>query len=171
MTSVLPATRPPARRSSAGPVRLVRRVLASDLVDKLTAPHGIDRYLELVDPSWTVRDAPHASTAPATVGACGLPTTELASESDGLDQRAGTDPVTFGRTGTTVAAAGTLLETAEAAGLNPKFGCRRGICGTCTTTKTAGVVRQVVTGVESGAGSEPIRLCVSQACGPVALDL
>lgn len=79
--------------------------------------------------------------------------------------------VAFNRTGTTVAATGTLLETAEAAGLAPKFGCRRGICGTCTTTKTAGQVRNVISGELSATDAEPIRICVSQACGEVAVEL
>ncbi len=79
--------------------------------------------------------------------------------------------VRFERAGTAVPATGTLLETAEAAGLAPKFGCRRGICGTCTSTKTAGVVRNVVTGEASSADAAPIRLCVSVACGDVAVDL
>ena len=35
---------------------LVRRVLTSSLVDSLTAPHGVDRYLELVDPRWAVNE-------------------------------------------------------------------------------------------------------------------
>ncbi|QXC59296.1 ferredoxin reductase [Aquihabitans sp. G128] len=84
---------------------------------------------------------------------------------------AGDGIVAFERSGTRVAASGTLLETAEAAGLSPAFGCRRGICGTCTTTKTAGVVRNVVTGEASAADAEPIRLCVSVACGEVAVAL
>lgn len=42
---------------------MVRRALASDLVDKLAAPHGIDRYLELVDPRWVVREARAEVTA------------------------------------------------------------------------------------------------------------
>lgn len=83
----------------------------------------------------------------------------------------GDGAVAFNRSGRTVAAAGTLLETAEAAGLSPAFGCRRGICGTCTTTKTSGVVRNVVTGDESAVDAAPIRLCVSVACGEVAVDL
>jgi ferredoxin-NADP reductase len=33
------------------------RVLASPLVDLLTGPHGVDRYTELLDPTWTVHDA------------------------------------------------------------------------------------------------------------------
>ena len=46
--------------------------------------------------------------------------------------------ITFGRTGTTVANTGaTLLEQAEAAGLTPAFGCRMGICFSCTATKKA----------------------------------
>ena len=36
--------------------RLVRRALTSSLVGSLTAPHGVDRYLELVDPRWTVNE-------------------------------------------------------------------------------------------------------------------
>ena len=79
--------------------------------------------------------------------------------------------VSFERSGLTVAAGATILETAEAAGLTPKYGCRRGICGTCTTTKTSGQVRNVVTGVTSAADTEPIRLCVSVACGEVAVQL
>ena len=35
---------------------------------------------------------------------------------------------------------GTLLELAEAAGLNPDFGCRSGICGTCATRIKCGTV-------------------------------
>jgi ferredoxin-NADP reductase len=35
---------------------LVRKVLASSTVDALTAPHGIDRYLELVDPRWSINE-------------------------------------------------------------------------------------------------------------------
>jgi ferredoxin-NADP reductase len=33
---------------------LTRRVLGSALVDLLTGPHGVDRYTELVDPTWTL---------------------------------------------------------------------------------------------------------------------
>jgi ferredoxin-NADP reductase len=79
--------------------------------------------------------------------------------------------VGFERSGLRARAAGTVLETAEAAGLRPAFGCRRGICGTCTTTKTSGVVRNVVTGVESAADAEPIRLCVSVPLAEVVVDL
>jgi stearoyl-CoA 9-desaturase NADPH oxidoreductase len=36
---------------------LTRRVLASPLVDLLTGPHGVDRYTELVAPTWTAGEA------------------------------------------------------------------------------------------------------------------
>lgn len=36
---------------------LVRRVLGSNLVDLLTGPHGVDRYTELLQPTWTLEQA------------------------------------------------------------------------------------------------------------------
>lgn len=36
---------------------LKKRVLGSGLVDLLTGPHGVDRYTELVDPTWTSGEA------------------------------------------------------------------------------------------------------------------
>ncbi|CAN5742542.1 ferredoxin reductase [soil metagenome] len=36
---------------------LVKRVLGSSLVDLLTGPHGVDRYTELVEPTWTQGNA------------------------------------------------------------------------------------------------------------------
>jgi stearoyl-CoA 9-desaturase NADPH oxidoreductase len=36
---------------------VARRVLSSDLVDLLTGPHGVDRYTELVTPTWTTGEA------------------------------------------------------------------------------------------------------------------
>ncbi len=37
--------------------RLRDRVLRSSLVDLLTGPHGVDRYTELVEPTWTLGEA------------------------------------------------------------------------------------------------------------------
>jgi ferredoxin len=67
--------------------------------------------------------------------------------------------------------AGTLLEQAEAAGLEPEFGCRMGICHTCTCRKTAGAVRDVRTGEVSDEEDEDIQLCVSVPAGDVALEI
>jgi len=44
-----------SRRSFARTFR--DRILGSDLVDLLTGPHGVDRYTELVDPTWTKGEA------------------------------------------------------------------------------------------------------------------
>ncbi|MFC7672880.1 flavin reductase family protein [Mycolicibacterium sp. GCM10028919] len=38
-------------------LRLRDRVLRSSLVDLLTGPHGVDRFTELVEPTWTLGDA------------------------------------------------------------------------------------------------------------------
>jgi ferredoxin-NADP reductase len=66
---------------------------------------------------------------------------------------------------------GTLLEQAEAAGLSPKFGCRMGICHTCTCRKAAGAVRNLRTGEVSEEENEDIQLCISAPAGDVALEL
>jgi ferredoxin-NADP reductase len=78
----------------------------------------------------------------------------------------------FTRTGDAVPiTTGTLLEQAEAAGLTPEFGCRMGICHTCTTRKSAGAVRNVLTGDISAEDDEDIQLCVSVPAGDVALEI
>jgi stearoyl-CoA 9-desaturase NADPH oxidoreductase len=66
---------------------------------------------------------------------------------------------------------GTLLEQAESAGLAPRFGCRMGICRTCTCRKAAGAVRNVLTGKVSEVPDEDIQLCVSVPAGDVTLDI
>jgi stearoyl-CoA 9-desaturase NADPH oxidoreductase len=78
----------------------------------------------------------------------------------------------FLRSGSTAPiATGSLLEQAEAAGLSPAFGCRMGICRTCTCRKSAGAVRNVITGELSADEDEDIQLCVSVPAGDVALEL
>jgi stearoyl-CoA 9-desaturase NADPH oxidoreductase len=68
-------------------------------------------------------------------------------------------------------AGGSLLEQVEAAGLTPEFGCRMGICHTCTCRKTAGAVRDMRTGAISDEEDEDIQLCVSVPAGDVALQI
>ncbi len=65
----------------------------------------------------------------------------------------------------------TLLESAEAAGLSPDYGCRAGICRTCLCRKTHGAVRNLITGLSSGQADEWIQLCVSVAESDLELDL
>jgi len=64
-----------------------------------------------------------------------------------------------------------LLDAAELAGMKPKFGCRSGICRSCTCRKLSGTVRDNRTGRQSGPGDELIQLCISTACSAVTLAL
>ena len=70
-----------------------------------------------------------------------------------------------------VASGQSLLDGAEAAGLQPRFGCRRGICRTCQCRKLSGSVLNVLTGLPSGAGEEWIQLCISTPQSAVDLAL
>jgi ferredoxin-NADP reductase len=64
-----------------------------------------------------------------------------------------------------------LLEQAEAAGLNPEHGCRMGICHTCSCRKTAGTVKNLSTGEVSSTDEEDIQICVSAPVGDVAVEI
>jgi stearoyl-CoA 9-desaturase NADPH oxidoreductase len=65
----------------------------------------------------------------------------------------------------------TILDAAEAAGLQPKFGCRRGICRTCQCKKLSGTVTNLLTGQISGPGEELIQLCISSPQSALELAL
>jgi ferredoxin-NADP reductase len=65
----------------------------------------------------------------------------------------------------------TLLEQAEALGLRPEFGCRMGICFSCTARKTEGTVRNVMSGKESSEPDEDIQICVSAAVGDCEIEI
>lgn len=81
--------------------------------------------------------------------------------------------VRFERSGLQVESEGNrrLLEEAEEAGLNPRYGCRMGICHQCSCRKHSGVVINQQTGQASGHGDELVQLCISVPQGPVSLDL
>lgn len=64
---------------------------------------------------------------------------------------------------------GNLLQRAEQSGLQPKFGCRRGICMQCLCQKKSGRVRNLLTGEISDAGPGHIQLCISEAVSPLEL--
>src|SRR5579884_345464 len=90
----------------------------------------------------------------------------------GAGVAAGEGTLHFLHSGRSVPAqAGTLLEQAEAAGLTPAFGCRMGICHTCTCRKAAGTVRNLLTGELHDGEDEDIQLCISAPAGDVALEL
>ncbi len=64
-----------------------------------------------------------------------------------------------------------LLEQAEAAGLTPPYGCRMGICFSCTQRKPAGTVRNLSSGALSTEPDTDIQLCVTVPVGDVTIDL
>jgi ferredoxin-NADP reductase len=65
----------------------------------------------------------------------------------------------------------TLLEQAENAGLTPEFGCRMGICFTCTKVKTSGCTRNVRTGELHSDPDTEVQLCISAPVGDVVIDI
>jgi ferredoxin-NADP reductase len=80
--------------------------------------------------------------------------------------------VRFARAGRDAENSGaTLLEQAEALGLTPEYGCRMGICFSCTARKTEGTVRNVVTGARSSLPDEDVQVCVSQPVGDCVIEL
>ena len=102
----------------------------------------------------------------------------LQSESFGrraapVDPNAAEHEILFGNTEQvfTVQAGQSLLDGAEAAGLQPKFGCRRGICRTCQCKKLSGTVTNLLTGQVSGPGEELIQLCISTPQSAIEIEL
>jgi ferredoxin len=60
-----------------------------------------------------------------------------------------------------------LLESAEDAGARPVYGCRIGMCKTCSCTKVSGVVRDLVTGAIDDQPNTQIRICVTEPLSAV----
>ncbi|PTR31926.1 ferredoxin-NADP reductase [Rhodococcus sp. OK519] len=80
--------------------------------------------------------------------------------------------VSFTRSGVTTENTGTsLLEQAEAAGLQPEYGCRMGICFSCTAVKRSGRTRNVRTGETHDDPDQSIQLCISAPVGDVEIDV
>jgi len=81
--------------------------------------------------------------------------------------------VTFQRKGTVVAwdpACATLLDFAEAQGLEPDFSCRAGICATCLCDLVAGEVDYVTEPLEEPEAGK-VLICCSRPRGDVTIGL
>lgn len=65
----------------------------------------------------------------------------------------------------------TLLVEAEQAGLNPKYGCRIGICRSCQCRKRSGTTQNLLTGEINSEPDQLIQLCISAARSDLQLDL
>jgi ferredoxin len=64
-----------------------------------------------------------------------------------------------------------LLEQAEAAGLTPQYGCRMGICFSCTAVRRTGCTRNVRTGETNSDPDQAIQLCINVPVGDVTIDI
>ncbi|RDI63708.1 ferredoxin reductase [Nocardia pseudobrasiliensis] len=79
---------------------------------------------------------------------------------------------TFSASGVRADNAGTsLLEQAESAGLTPEYGCRMGICFSCTAVKRSGCTRDLRSGELHNDPDQSIQLCVSAAVGDVDIEI
>jgi ferredoxin len=81
--------------------------------------------------------------------------------------------ITFQTSGKTAEADGatTILEAGESVGVGMPYGCRMGICHTCTLTLVSGTVRDLRSGDEFGQPNEPVQTCVTAAVGDCVLDI
>jgi ferredoxin-NADP reductase len=81
--------------------------------------------------------------------------------------------ITFRNSNKTIEADGatTVLEAGEQAGVGMPYGCRMGICHTCTVTLVSGTIRDLRSGDEFGQPNEPVQTCVTAAVGDCTLDI
>jgi ferredoxin-NADP reductase len=81
--------------------------------------------------------------------------------------------ITFRTTGRTaqVDGATTVLEAGEEAGVGMPYGCRMGICHTCTLTLVSGTVRDLRSGNEFSQPNEQVQTCVTVPVGDCTLDI
>lgn len=64
-----------------------------------------------------------------------------------------------------------LLEQLENAGISVPYGCRQGICNTCTCVRNSGTTADTFSGAVDSEPSQIIKLCVSRAATNIELDL
>jgi len=81
--------------------------------------------------------------------------------------------VVFEKSGKEVDADGAtpLMEAGEEVGIEMPFGCRMGICHTCTVPLVSGRVRDLRNGEEHAEPNESIQTCVSVAVGDCVLSI
>ena len=81
--------------------------------------------------------------------------------------------ITFRNSGKSIEADGatTVLEAGESAGVGMPYGCRMGICHTCTLTLVEGRVRDLRNGDEFDQRNEQVQTCVTAAVGDCTFDI
>jgi ferredoxin-NADP reductase len=65
----------------------------------------------------------------------------------------------------------TVLEAGEKAGVGMPYGCRVGICHTCTVTKISGTMRDLRNGDEYDQPNEQVQTCVTVPVGACTLNI
>jgi len=81
--------------------------------------------------------------------------------------------ITFRNSNKSIEADGatTVLEAGEQAGVGMPYGCRMGICHTCTLTLVSGRVRDLRNGDEFDQTNEQVQTCVTAAVGDCTFDI
>lgn len=121
------------------------------------APKSLDRLVFITDPD--ARAIPEKLPVAKAAGSAGV--------------ASGVDEVVFARSGVTAAWDGTaksILELAEAAGLDPEFSCREGICSTCMCSVTEGQLDYVTEPLDTPPRGKAL-ICCTKPVGRVVLDL
>ena len=90
---------------------------------------------------------------------------------DNVNDQDPTSRIRFARSGTEISSSGqhTLLELAELAGLQPKYGCRAGICRECTCSTSGGRVMNRLTGELMPEEQQQVQACISIPLGDLAV--
>ena len=137
--------------------------------------------LDRVCPDWKEREtyacgpAPMLDAAEEHWEAAGLED-ELHLERFTLDlggEGAEGGTITFRNSNKTIEADGstTVMEAGEEAGIGMPYGCRMGICHTCTLTLVEGRVRDLRNGDEFDQHNEQVQTCVTAAVGDCTFDI
>lgn len=81
--------------------------------------------------------------------------------------------LTFRNSGKTIEVDGatTVMEAGESAGVGMPYGCRMGICHTCTLTLVSGTVRDLRNGNEYNQPNEQIQTCITVPVGECILNI
>src|ERR1700712_1122106 len=80
--------------------------------------------------------------------------------------------VTFKKSGkeADIDGAKTIMEAGEEVGVEMPYGCRMGICHTCTVPLISGTVRDLRNGTEYDEHDEKIQTCITAAAGDVVIE-
>ena len=65
----------------------------------------------------------------------------------------------------------TVMEAGEEVGVGMPYGCRMGICHTCTLNLVEGTVRDLRSGQEISGPNERVQTCITAAAGDCTIDI